>query len=121
MPNLGWRSRLLSPLGLSLRPGLPGEIRRLRCNLHAVVLLPSTQVVALNPRVFLKTKEAWDACTEENPGGSPRGILGSSHLPVCPASSPHLISGVWPSLLGGAPGPAHQRGRAGGRSHPHRP
>lgn len=33
----------------------------------------------------------------------------------------HLIPGVWPSLPGGAPGPAHQRGGAGRRSHSHRP
>lgn len=33
----------------------------------------------------------------------------------------HLIAGAWPSLPGGAPGPAHQRGRAGGGSHPYRP
>lgn len=32
-----------------------------------------------------------------------------------------LTSGVWPSLPGGAPGSAHQRGGTGGRSHPHRP
>lgn len=42
-------------------------------------------------------------------------LSGAQHSPF------RLISGVWPSLPGGAPGSAHQRVGTGGRSHPHRP